>query len=917
MKNIILLILLLFLSKHLAAESDENDLQEARQSLNQGEVTVAIIQLKNLLQTSPLNADARLLLGKSYLKLGNAESAVKEVEKARDLRLSKKEWIIPLAQAYLMAGYPGKVIDGLNLDDSAPEQLRGHLLALKGNANLQLGKLDLAQSDYDSALELDPVSSPAYLGKATLAFVGKRYEQASDFANKIIKIDQSNVEAWTILGELNRLNGRHQEGLDAFSKAIGLQPNNIKARVGRSVILISLKQDQKALEDINYILTNAGEIPAALYLKAVVEFQNNKLQEAEVLLVKVLNLAPNHLQSQLLLGTIAYSQNKLESADNYLSGYVRSVHGSLPAIKLLAAVKMKLKQPANAVQLLEQLESEGGSDPQYLALLGSAYLQNKEFDKGTEKLARAAELAPNVAAIHAQLALGQIASGKLSEAVVELENAVDLGQGLMQADVLLVMTLLQQKKYDDALKAAERLAKKTPSNPMPVNLMAAAYLAKGDIKSAEKYWNQALSINPGYFTAALNLAKLEINRNNPDEAIKWYNKILNKQPNNLNALIGLAQVAERNKNYKKMVKWLLSAREKNPDALEPLLMLTKYYLLTGKPLLALEIARDADSRHPKNHLALKSLGMAQTAAGQTSNALSSFRKLVERFGANPEYHYLLAQTLYKDGQTDAANSEWDKALEVAPAYFPAAVARAESALRQNEYKNVLEISKDIQQKHPNSPMGFQLEGDAELGLKHVSKAKAAYQQGYAIKPTVWLAQRLFNTYRALGDTASAFSVLEGWLEKAGNDVSSWTMLGMGYQEVGDKSKAISAYQKAHELAPENYVIVNNLAWLYQEIGDKKAIDFAEKLLDLAENDPRALDTVGWIYIQNNKEKRGLVLLQQAAVQAPHLPDIRVHLAEALIKTGRKDEARKELKRLLKEKKTFSGRESAERLLDSL
>ncbi|MDV3241487.1 MAG: tetratricopeptide repeat protein, partial [Methylocaldum sp.] len=88
-------------------------------------------------------------------------------------------------------------------------------------------------------------------------------------------------------------------------------------------------------------------------------------------------------------------------------------------------------------------------------------------------------------------------------------------------------------------------------------------------------------------------------------------------------------------------------------------------------------------------------------------------------------------------------------------------------------------------------------------------------------------------------------------------------------------------------------------------------------LPASENRPEVMDTVGWIFVQNGKQKEGLNLLQDAAVHAPHVAQIRIHLAEALAKSGRKDEARKELERLLKEKKNFAEREKAEILLKGM
>jgi len=53
------------------------------------------------------------------------------------------------------------------------------------------------------------------------------------------------------------------------------------------------------------------------------------------------------------------------------------------------------------------------------------------------------------------------------------------------------------------------------------------------------------------------------------------------------------------------------------------------------------------------------------------------------------------------------------------------------------------------------------------------------------------------------------------------------------------------------------------------------------------------------------------------MRAPHLPEIRYHMAVALEKAGRRDEARKELERLLRDEKDFAQAGDARALLDKL
>jgi thioredoxin-like negative regulator of GroEL len=63
--------------------------------------------------------------------------------------------------------------------------------------------------------------------------------------------------------------------------------------------------------------------------------------------------------------------------------------------------------------------------------------------------------------------------------------------------------------------------------------------------------------------------------------------------------------------------------------------------------------------------------------------------------------------------------------------------------------------------------------------------------------------------------------------------------------------------------------------------------------------------------------RGLELLQKASTMAPQAAAIRLNFAKALIKTGQKDAARKELDELAKLGDKFAGQSEVAQLKQSL
>jgi len=911
------LILLMSIISHDWARAEENLLKQAQDYVQKGEIKAAVIQLKNLLQSDPENADARVLIGESYLKLGDGLSAAKELEKARELGAPGERWIMPLAQAYLLQDKPKAVLDQIKPEDGLSDTIRAQVYGIRGLAQIALRESDQAKESFAAALKLDSTASDALLGLAMLEVQQKQYKKAIEYANQSVAKDSKNVSAWMILGETKRLDGDLNGAADAFTTALDIQPFNARARLGRAAVYLASGRAEEAQKDVDEVRKSARDMPLALYLHAVIAFQKKAFQEAEDALVKITNALPNHPPSRLLLGTIAYQQGKYESAENNLSQYLGAFPKHVPAAKLLAATRMKLGRAHEAVELLKNVEEQTANDPQFLALLGSAYLQNKQYDSGTEYLSRAAELAPNEASVKAQLALGRIASGQMEQAVDDLKSAIDLDRNLLQADVMLVLALIQQKKPDEAIEAAQKMKSKMPGDPMPDNLLGAAYMSKGDADKAREHWTAALKLKPDYATAALNLAKLELSRNDSDAAAQRYEQILQRDPKNLAALIGLAQIAEMRKDYGKMEKYLKDAREKNPKALQPSLMLSRYFLAQGKPLQALEAARDAEANNPDQPLALQSLGLAQLSNEQGASAVATFKKLVSKVPNNPEYRHQLAQALYKTGEKQAAKAEWEGALKQAPDYLPALLAQAELNLQDKKYSEALKIAEDIKAKHPKSPVGFQLEGDVQFVQKGFKEALPAYEKAFQAAPSSILARRLFQTHDALGQDKAAFDGLVQWLQSSKDDVDSWMMLAMAHQEAGRFKAAAEAYEKVQNLKPDSTVVQNNLAWLYQELGSDKALPLAEKLLTASDNRPEVMDTVGWIFVQNGKQEKGLNLLQDAAVHAPHMAQIRIHLAEALARLGRKDEARTELERLLKEQKSFAERDKAELLLKGL
>ena len=104
LKSIICISVVLVLSACSDNESAQTYIAKAESAILEQQNNAAIISLKNALKIEVDNARARFLLGRLYLSAGDAESAIKELERANKLKYSIEKVIPLLARAYMLTG---------------------------------------------------------------------------------------------------------------------------------------------------------------------------------------------------------------------------------------------------------------------------------------------------------------------------------------------------------------------------------------------------------------------------------------------------------------------------------------------------------------------------------------------------------------------------------------------------------------------------------------------------------------------------------------------------------------------------------------------------------------------------------------------------------------------------------------------
>jgi len=892
----------------------QEHLDRALDYRNSGEMRAAVIELKNVLQIDPEHAEARWLLGRTYIVLGDGVSAQKELQRAKDLGFSNSEMDRALTQAELLQGHYQDALD--SIDKLASSDFDAGWLVLRGQAELGLQNIDNAKQAFNAALKSDPSNTDARRGLARIGLMAGDTESAEMQLDQALKSEKDDVQTWILKGELELSLQKAEIAQKSFEQALVLAPTSLTARMGIVRAMLAQGKSSEASEHLDLLAKASPKHPLVNYLKALAARQNNDLDGAQAALRDVLQVAPNYPPALLQAGQIHYMRREFEQARDVLQRYVAQLPGNLGAKKLLAAVYIELKQPEKAVDLLGPMAAQVPNDPQLLAMLGTAHMSQRDFQAGRDYLGQAADLAPDAAAIRTQLAVSHLAAGDSADAITELEAALESDPAFSRADVLLILTHFQNREFDKALAAAQKLAEKQPSNARVQNLLGAAHEGKQDYARARASYGKAVELDPAYVTAALNLARLDLRDGKRDQARAAYEAILESHADQPVALVALAKMASDDGRAQEGIALLERARDKNPKAVQPRLILANYQLRRGDAAQALALAREAYEISPQLPAVALLLGRAQIAYGMTDEAISTLSELAERFPTSVETHMQLA--IAYGQKRDIANTRraLERVLELQPGNPIATLGLGNLALRTGKPEEAMKIAKQLQQSQPASPAGFSLQGDVHMASREPGKAQAAYALALEKAPASATVLKLYAARSRAGD-ANAGTTLTGWLNDHPEDAAVRLAYASTLHQAGKRAQAVAEYERVLKTQPGSVLALNNLSWLYFEDGDPRAIDLAERAYKRAPDRAEIIDTYGWLLIKNGRLEQGLDLLEKAAKRAPDNGDIRYHLAAGLAQAGEKSRAKRELTALLDSGAQFSEKAAAQVLLKEL
>lgn len=854
-------------------------------------IVSSLSELKSKIIDNPDDKLLRIELIEHYYNQGNISEALNEVNKLKQSQAPLSTWALIAAKLYIAANHYDKAIDVIHeLGDSLDSEQKWILL---GNAYLAQGQIEKAKSIYQ---EVEADTLDKNIGLARVAILEKNMAEAqqriSAAKDKLQKFPNAveNSKVHTLQGIIYRDQKQWDKALLNYEKAISLNDNNLVAKLQYTSLLWGLKDKERFKKAAIELYQKAPQHSRAMYFMSIVHLQDGHVAQAQQILNDSIARYPNLAQSYLLLSRIYYDQMKYLLAEQNIKTFMKLQPDHDIGTKLAAAIALRIGQAPKAVELLEPMEKTHQADANYLALYGTALLLAHKIDKAQTYLEKAQALGINHPAITTELAISHLQQGETSEGQALLQKAIDSESNNIQADVLLVLSLVDSKYYSKALQVAQQIIEKKPELPAAYNLKGMIYEKTQNFTLAKEFYETALQKDPNFVLSQNNLSELFIVQEDFTEADRNLKLTLKRHKDDIRAQLLMAFLKEKMGQSEEAVKWFEKAKATNPKAILPRMQYIEYFIRKGDFKKADYEADKLYQQHTRQKNVLSMVGKLKLQLKKYKEAQEIYEDWLSLEKENPFVKYMLAKISVNLNNYIDANDFIDQILGQHQQYVPALLLKAELLLLEDKLSEAQMYAERALNIVPESDYAHKLMGKINQLKKNPKESLKHFQAAYQSHPSMVNVINLYQSLSLNGQFKKGFELLEQWADQRPKHLGIKRFLASESLNKGNHEKALTYYEALAKMTTNDVVTYNNLAALNIEQDLDKALTYAEKAYRLAPDEPMVADTLGWVLVQKKSPERALPLLEQAYRLAPDQLEIGYHLAMAHYELGSKGQA---------------------------
>jgi Flp pilus assembly protein TadD len=446
----------------------------------------------------------------------------------------------------------------------------------------------------------------------------------------------------------------------------------------------------------------------------------------------------------------------------------------------------------------------------------------------------------------------------------------------------LTQLLLDEGKAQEAIALLEEVTARSPS-PAMLDLLGDAYTQTHDLGKAETAYRKAVELDPSELSHQRGLGQTLMAEEKYPEALEVYQKLTEMMPDDADVYLRMAQIYREMHQLGKAEDNLVKARQFAPGSLEVMYNEAMLYQAQGRNEDAIRVLSDAvtgikgqqglPSRSRSLAILYQQLGQLYRDTQNYQAAIFTYQELGRLGEEEDRRSRLLLMDIYR------AAKDLPKALQTgkeAVTKYPADMSlRSSYALLLGESGQTDEGVKMLRTQLTGKPT----DRDVYLNIAQV------YERG--------------RRYKEAEQAAKAAEVLPG--QPRDNEMV-WFLLGAIYERQKFYDRAEEQFKKVLEVNPRNAAVLNYYGYMLGDLGIR--LDEAQSLVQRAlKEEPFSgayLDSLGWIYLKENKLGDAETTLRRALEHESHDATILSHLGDLYARTGRPELAAAEWEKSLME-----------------
>ncbi|WP_127716530.1 tetratricopeptide repeat protein [Halobacteriovorax sp. HLS] len=482
---------------------------------------------------------------------------------------------------------------------------------------------------------------------------------------------------------------------------------------------------------------------------------------------------------------------------------------------------------------------------------------------------------------------------KLSEAKVILQ---DLYKSETSENVGLILagvhTALKEKRA--AQIVYNSLLENYPKSEEACVFLAKSYSLESKFKKAYRLLSKCEKENKGKAIYSFYRGKIDLARGQRKSALKYFKKSLAIDETYQQSAIALGSIYEEDQKYDKALLVYEKFLKKTPHSYSILKSVIQIYFSQGKYDKVIPHAEALSNIDPSDLNLKVRLGILYADSKKYEDAKGVFKEILTVIPQSDKVLYYLGM-LYKE--TD----EYDSAV----GYF--SKVPEESSLF---HESNLEIARLLLVEAEEDETG-------ESAKKFVSFVEQASSKGVDLK--IALKVMLAGHYETIGRVPAAVDEMEEIQNEKEFSESHEYYLAALHEKNGDYNKAKDVIEKLLSKNPENPHALNFLGYTLLEKGDDldRAYILIKKAVSLKPKDGYIRDSLGWYYYKTGNYEKALVEIKKAWSLVKTDVIVTKHLAMVYKKLKKYELAKKFYVEALRNCKVDSERQEVMRDLSGL